>query len=158
MAKFSYKMQNILNVKEKMESQAKNDFSIAVAEYNEEEEKLAALLKRQAGYDARLKELSIGKLDFQEINACKNAINTMKRMIRDQMIRLNNAQRRVELQRTRLNIAQQERKTHEKLKEKAFEEFLQELNQEEMKQIDELVSYKYGQEEGEEFDIEAYDN
>ena len=36
-----------------------------------------------------------------------------------------------------------ERKTHEKLKEKAFEEFKQELLHEESKEIDELVSYTY---------------
>ena len=37
----------------------------------------------------------------------------------------------------------QERKIHEKLKEKAFEEFLQELAIEERKELDELVSFKY---------------
>ena len=36
-----------------------------------------------------------------------------------------------------------ERKIHEKLKEKQFEIFLQELNQEEMKEIDQLISYQY---------------
>ena len=39
----------------------------------------------------------------------------------------------------------QERKTHEKLKEKAFEQFLQEEKQRESKEIDELTSYTYGQ-------------
>ncbi len=38
-----------------------------------------------------------------------------------------------------------ERKTHEKLKEKAFEEFLMEEKRQESKEIDQLTSYTYGQ-------------
>ena len=52
--------------------------------------------------------------------------------------------------RERLNEIMQERKTHEKLKEHQFEAFLQELNTEEMKEIDQLVSYQHNTvEEGE---------
>ena len=39
-----------------------------------------------------------------------------------------------------------DRKTHEKLREKAFENFLMELSDQEKKEIDELVSYKYSTE------------
>ncbi len=157
MAKFRYKMQNILNVKEKLEDQAKNEFSLAVAERNEEQEKLEKLLIKQSGYEARLKELSLGALDFHEIRTCKEAINTMKRLIRDQMIRLSKAERKVELQRQKLNLAQQERKTHDKLKEKAFEVFLDELNKEEIKQIDELTSFKDAMNDGKPDEETEYD-
>ena len=43
-----------------------------------------------------------------------------------------------------LNEAMKERKIHEKLKEKAFDEFRQEENKKEQKEIDELVSYRFG--------------
>ena len=39
--------------------------------------------------------------------------------------------------------AVQDRKIHEKLKEKAFEQFKLELNAQEMKEIDETVSFNY---------------
>ena len=39
----------------------------------------------------------------------------------------------------------QERKTHEKLKEKEFEQFLLDEAASESKEIDELVSYRHGQ-------------
>ena len=39
MARFRYRMQNILDVKEKLENQARNDFAVAAAKVNEEEEK-----------------------------------------------------------------------------------------------------------------------
>ncbi len=47
----------------------------------------------------------------------------------------------------RLREAMAERKTHERLKEKAFEEYLAEQNAEEQKEIDELVSYRHGTKE-----------
>jgi len=45
--------------------------------------------------------------------------------------------------RIELNRVMVERKTHEKLRERAFEEFKQEIAQAESKEIDELVSYNY---------------
>ena len=42
-----------------------------------------------------------------------------------------------------LNDVMQERKTHEKLKEHQFEQFMKDLNAQEMKEIDELVSYQH---------------
>ena len=44
----------------------------------------------------------------------------------------------------------QERKAQEKLKEKAFEAFLQDENAKESKEIDELVSFTYGRKQREE--------
>lgn len=49
--------------------------------------------------------------------------------------------------RQKLNQCMQERKTHEKLREHQFEEFLQGVNAEERKEIDELVSYRYSRSE-----------
>ena len=37
-----------------------------------------------------------------------------------------------------------ERKTFEKLREKAFQQFMEEENKKEQKEVDELVSYRYG--------------
>ena len=47
MAKFVYRMQSILNIKEKMESQARNEFARARQHLNEEEEKLKGLTERK---------------------------------------------------------------------------------------------------------------
>ena len=67
-----------------------------------------------------------------------------------QLINIKNAEKNVQIARKKLQDVMVERKTHEVLKQKAFEEFLQELSQEEKKEIDELVSYQYNKnEEGE---------
>ena len=71
-------------------------------------------------------------------------------MIRDQMIAVHTAQRNLEMARKRLNEVMKERKTHENLKEKAFEAFKEELTAEEGKMTDELVSYTYHSKEEQE--------
>lgn len=143
MAKFVYRMQNILEIKEKLESQEKIAYSIANEKLLEEQKKLQELLMRQEGYENRLKELQTGILDIREIHTCKRAINSMKSLVRDQMMAVHTAQRNLEMARRRLDAVMKERKTHENLKEKAFEEFKEEIAAEESKITDELVSYTY---------------
>ena len=50
MSVFRYKMQGILDVKEKLETRAKQDFAEANNRLAEEKEKLAELQKRKAAY------------------------------------------------------------------------------------------------------------
>lgn len=143
MARFQYKMQNILNIKYKLETQAKTAFSAAAAELYKEEELLQQLKNRQEAYENEARELVSTKLDIPRINQCRQAIETMKEAIKQQMVAVHIAQRNLESARVRLNEVMTERKTHEKLKEKEFEEFKRELESEESKAIDELVSYSY---------------
>ena len=60
-----------------------------------------------------------------------------------QAVRIRIAQRNVDNAMKKLTEAVQDRKIHEKLKEKAFEQFKLDINAQEMKEIDETVSFKY---------------
>ena len=51
MGKFKYSMQNILDIKIKLETQAKNEFSEANRAYLIEKEKLEELFKKRAVYE-----------------------------------------------------------------------------------------------------------
>lgn len=147
MAKFIYRMQNILNIKLKLENQAKIAYSQANAALREEEKKLLALQERRRAYELTLKELMEGKINLIEVRSCKHAIDTMKVLIRNQMLEVHVAQQNVEAARARLEQVMKERKTQEKLREKAFDEFKQQLAYEDNKAVDELVSYSYGRKE-----------
>ncbi len=57
MAKFTYRMQNILDIKVKMENQAKIAYAMANRKLAEEQEKLQEILLRRAGYERRAREL-----------------------------------------------------------------------------------------------------
>ena len=143
MAKFTYKMQNILDIKIKLESQAKIAYGIANQKYLAEQKTLQELLIRRAGYEKALKDLMTGSIDVKQIGHARSDVNTMKTIMRRQMIEVHKAERALEDARKSLNEVMMERKTHEKLKEKAFEQFKAELSAEESKEIDQLVSYTY---------------
>ena len=143
MAKFVYRMQNILELKEKIEEQEKMAFSLANMKLQEEQQRLADLIVRRQGYEAELAELTQGKLNIREIKRCKEAINAMRSKIRDQMMEVAKAQKAVDAARARLDEVMKDRKTHEKLREKAFEEFKKELLAEESKETDQLISFTY---------------
>ncbi|MCR5419756.1 MAG: flagellar export protein FliJ [Lachnospiraceae bacterium] len=144
MAKFFYKMQNILDIKEKLETQARNEYAVANAALAEEEEKLNALEQRRMNYEQRLKELYSDRLNIREISEVSEAVELMKYYKKIQEINVLNARKKAEAARDKLQEAMQDRKTHEKLKENAFEEFKLEIAAEESKEVDELVSYRFG--------------
>lgn len=143
MAKFFYRMQNILDIKYKLEEQAKQEYMAVRVRLNEAIAELEQLEQRKISYMLQYTELVSNKLDVLEIEACKNAIILMDGYIFEQQQIVKRIERELDIAAQKMNVAMQERKIHEKLKEKQFEEFLQELNQEEMKEIDQLVSYQY---------------
>lgn len=149
MAKFNYKLQSVLDIKQKLESQEKIAYGLAAAKLQEEQEILQKLMIQKAGYDRKARTLVNGTIDLLEINACRRAIETMKTRIRTQMMEVHKAEKELDIVRKRLNDVMIERKTYEKLREKKFEEFKQELLYEEKKEVDELVSYTYHQNEEE---------
>ena len=150
MSKFIYRMQNILNIKYKLEDQAKTEFMLANQVLREEEEKLETLKVRKKGYEEAVRNLLQNQLQVDRIKENQEAIVRMEEFIRAQIIKVEEAARQVEIKAAKLTELMQERKAQEKLKEKAFEAFLQEENAKESKEIDELVSFTYGRKQREE--------
>lgn len=151
MAKFIFKMESILSVKCKLEDQAKAEYGMEIAKLREEEQKLERLLEKKEGYQTQLKEVLCALLDVLKIRNLEDAIEHVKYNINVQKIVIQQQQIRVEKAREKLDDAMKERKTYEKLKEKAFEEFKMEIEAEERKEVDELVSFRFqSREESEE--------
>ena len=144
MAKFIYRMQNILDIKLKMEDQAKASFAEANKELLIQEETLEGLIRRREEYELEGQRLRLEKLNVIKLKDNSRALQVMKDMIKAQEMVVSIARDKVELARRKLQVAMQERKTQEKLKENAFEEFKHELNSEESKGVDELVSCRFG--------------
>ena len=143
MAKFIFKMESILSVKEKLEEQAKAEYSIEIMKLRQEEEKLHELEKRKNAYQTRLYEAVMDTLNISEIKILEDSVENIKYNIKLQLIVIAHQQKNVDRAREKLDNAMKERKTYEKLKEKAFEEFKEQINAEEQKEINELVSFRF---------------
>lgn len=145
MAKFRYRMQSILNIKYQLENQAKMDLGRAQVRLMEEEEKLQTLIDRKEAYLEEGRRMRSKTIHVSELQDNSNAVSVMDEMIDRQKEQVAKAEEAVEAARVRLQEVMQERKMHERLKEKALEQFRREENAAEFKSVDELTSYTYGQ-------------
>ncbi len=143
MAKFVFELQSILDIKEKLESQEKMVYAAAQARLFEELDKLESFKNKKLLYESQMRDNVSSKLDIQILNECYRGIEIMKDAIKTQQLEVSKAQKNADIAQEKLNEAVKERKTYEKLRENAFEEFMQEINAQEGKAIDELVSYNY---------------
>jgi len=145
MAKFVFSLQNVLDIKEKIEAQAKQDFATAAGLLEEQKRILAGLYERKEQLIVEGRELVKGKLDFHDIEDNRLSKEYVDRKIEEQKINVNKAEANAERARRKMTEAMADKKTYDKLREKAFEEYLVEENRAESKVVDELTSYTYGQ-------------
>lgn len=136
-------MQSILSIKEKLEEQAKAEYGLEAAKLREEEQKLEQLIARKEAYQESLKEAVQDTLDIRQIKELEDCVEHAKYTINVQRFVIRQQQERVDLAREKLDNAMKERKTYEKLREKAFEQFKIEIEAQERKEIDELVSFRF---------------
>ena len=80
MARFRYKMQSILDIKNKLETQAKIYFAAASEKVKEEELKLAALYDDIIMYEKKIISLNEGRLNIIELKRCINSIEIKTRV------------------------------------------------------------------------------
>lgn len=150
MARFVFSMESILQIKLKLEDQAKAEYAVQMAELQREQEKLELIQKHKDEVQEQLRQQISAVLDLFRIRQLENGVENIKYNIRLQKVVVFNQQKKVSQAREKLNEAMKERKTYEKLKENAFEDFKKELNAEEQKEINELVSFRFGRKTGRE--------
>ena len=143
MHKFRFKLEGVLSVKQRLEEQAKAAFASAMQNLNACEQRRDEAAARVKSYERKLEELVNSILNVTEITICRDAIRIVREDLTEKENAVKRAQNRVEMCRKNLSNAIMERKTIEKLKEKAFEDYVKEYNDEDRTQIDELVSYRH---------------
>ncbi len=145
MARFIFALQNVLNMKEKVEAQAKQEFATATGLLEEQKQILDGLYQRKEEIFEEGRQLINGKLDFHDIENNRLAQEYVERKIEEQKVNVNKAEANVERARRKMTDAVADKKTYDRLREKAFDEFMLEENRAESKVVDELTSYTYGQ-------------
>ena len=150
MKKFRYSMQSLLVIKQKLEDQAKAAYGAAKLRLTEEEERLDALQRQRASYVEEKRQVMATRLDVPKLNRLQLAVEAMDDRIVRQRQNVKKAEAALRAAEERLVESMTERKTQERLRENAFEEYRQEMNAEEQKEIDERTSFRYGVSEAEE--------
>ncbi|SFP45876.1 flagellar FliJ protein [Butyrivibrio proteoclasticus] len=146
MARFNYRMQSVLNIKQKTEGQVKMEFANAQAELNQQLDILEEYIRRKEKYLIEAEELrNAENLMLQDILDNQYATAQMDVMIASQAKVVKEYEQKVERVRVRLTRAIQERKMQETLRDRAYAEYLEEEKQEEAKENDQRTSFTYGQ-------------
>jgi flagellar FliJ protein len=150
MARFVYRMQSVLNIKQQTENQTKMEFAVAQAEYNKQLDILEEYIQRKERYLKEAEELrNEESLKLQEILDNQFATAQMDAMIKQQSQVIKQYEARLEKVRVKLTRNIQERKMQETLRDRAFAEYLEEEKQEEAKENDQRSSFTYGQKQKE---------
>ena len=142
MAKFNFKLESVLHLREKLEDAKKNEFGAAIRALEEEKAKLAALEQEQLDTIESFRQSINEGIEPEDIHNHNNYLAKLKFLIKQQHIAIKKAEAFVEIKRLELVEAMRDRKSLDKLKENKYEEFIAEEKQAEQKIIDEVVSYK----------------
>ena len=145
MAVYKYKMQGILDIKEKLETQAKQEFANANLRLLEEEAILEKIRQRKNEYIEEGVRLRREIIDPVEIEINKRAVEVMEDEEVKQEREVAVARKNVDAARRKMMEARTETKIYEKLKENDFKEFMIEEGKAESKEIDELNSFRFSE-------------
>jgi len=142
MAKFSFRLQSVLNVKTQQEDNLKNELGKAIRKLEAEKHKLAqledALNNLINEFNEKAKKSTVNKLiEFNEY------LSLLTSKIKLQKENVNCAALNVDKVRVELIKAVKERQILDKLKEKKKDEYLLEQKKLEQKTNDEIVSYSH---------------
>ena len=142
MARFKFRLQSVLSIKEKVEDLKKNEFGKAVMALAEAQRVKADMeTARENCIEDFRRGIDVG-IDPAAFARYNHYIEKMKWLIKRQEQVVAEAEAFVEIKRQELVEAMRDKKTLETLRDNDFEEFLVEEKKQEQKIVDEIVSYK----------------
>lgn len=142
MAVYKFRLQKLLDYKESLEQEKKNQLSIAVKRLEEEKNKILELKSMLKSMDSKFHQKTSEGLSVNKLKILANYIDYYKRRIKEQKIKIKMAEDYVSICREELIKASREKKMIEKLKDKNYNKFLYNEQKNEEKLVDDLVSYK----------------
>lgn len=142
MSRFKFRMDNILNLREKLEDKKKQEYGDAAKKLQIENQKKEKLINETMYFSQNLCEKMVERIFPEEVISYNQYINYLKIKTVEQEKMVIKAANHAEKKREELLEAVKQKKMLESLKEKQWTEFQEESNREEQKQIDEIVSFQ----------------
>ena len=142
MAKFLFKMETVLKLRESIEEQKKNEFGKAAAELERQREKLKEIKQEQKRMIQEFHDMVKKHIDSKKSDQYNKYIKLLDKRIEEQKAVVKKCEAIEEACRKELVEATKEKKKLEKLREKQYQQYLIEEKREEQKVTDELVSYQ----------------
>lgn len=142
MSHFQFRMDNILNIREKLEEKKKQEYGKALSRLEIENEKKQKLMDEKNFLLQTLNHKVEEKVSPNEVISYNQYIHYLKKKTIEQDKIVRNAAQYVQKKHEELLESVKQKKMLELLKEKQWIEFQEEANKQEQKIIDEIVSFK----------------
>jgi flagellar FliJ protein len=143
LAKFKFRMEQMLNIKRQMEESIKNDLANAIRVVELEKEKLNSLTTQKNDSIEQFRELMGKGVSVQKMKEYNAFIDSLENRMTSQKKAIIEAETVADKIRERLVQVVKEKKMLEKLKEKKFEEWKFEQQKKEELALGEIAGYKY---------------
>ncbi len=133
-----FKLQSVLNYRQSLEDQAKQNLSASLQRKKLMEEELEHQRQSVQQLDSELKERQQEGMTIAEIELFESQIQHRQRLYDEIQQQLEQLERQILNEREELLKTSRERQIMDKLKEKQEAEFLKELNRKERETLDEI--------------------
>ena len=142
MARFIFKLKSLLNIKTQMEDALKNELAKAIRCLEDEKGILKNFKEEQKKCMSEISSESSNGVTVDRLRAYSTYISFLKEKILKQAKKVKSAQQVVDKYREELIQASKEKKMLETLRDKQYNQYLKEQEKQEVKRIDEVISYK----------------
>ncbi len=140
MRRFNFRLQSILNLKEKKLEDERLKLAGIISVLESQKDILLEMNEKKEYLEAQLENITNSQvLDIQNVVGYKNFLNRTTQDIKMQFEIIKKTQFELEEQQIKVNEAYREVKVLEKLKEKQYKNFLFEYEQTQIKEIDDIT-------------------
>jgi len=144
MKKYSFRLQPVLDIREKTLEDKRLEMSQVIQLLNEQQEGLERLIAKQASYKDELESLSLeDDLNVFALANFKNYMVNLQEQITQQEHNIENTKKALRVKQEAVNEALKDVKVLEKLKEKQSQKFYKDIEMKEANEIDDISTARY---------------
>ncbi len=144
MKKYSFRLQPVLDIREKTLEDKRLEMAQVIQLLNEQQDGLGKLLAKQDAYKEELESLSLeDDLNVFSLANFKNYMVNLQTQIKQQEANIENTKKALRVKQDAVNEALKDVKVLEKLKEKQSQKFYRDIEMKEANEIDDISTARY---------------
>ena len=144
MKKYSFRLQPVLDIREKTLEDKRLEMAQVIQLLNEQQDGLGKLLAKQDAYKEELESLSLeDDLNVFSLANFKNYMVNLQTQIKQQEANMENTKKALSVKQDAVNEALKDVKVLEKLKEKQSQKFYRDIEMKEANEIDDISTARY---------------
>lgn len=144
MKKYSFRLQPVLDIREKTLEDKRLEMAQVIQLLNEQQEGLERLIAKQASYKDELESLSLeDDLNVFALANFKDYMVNLQEQITQQEHNIENTKKALRVKQEAVNEALKDVKVLEKLKEKQSQKFYKDIEMKEANEIDDISTARY---------------